>query len=71
MTVSFQVAHITRDRRTKAQLESARKIDQDRADQAIERLWNERVRANVQARINRRVEAFLQEPSATDMEISS
>lgn len=67
MTASFQVTHITRDRRTKAQLESARKIDQDRADQAIEQLWNERVRANVQARLNRRVEAFLQAPSETNV----
>ncbi len=63
MLVSFRVTHITRDRRNKIQLESARAIEQERADRAIEQLWNERVRANVQARINRRVEAFLQEPS--------
>lgn len=47
------------DRRTKVQLESARAIEQERADQAIEKLWRARVQANVLARLNRRVEEFL------------
>jgi hypothetical protein len=41
------------DRRTtKWQLESARVIEQERADQAIEKLWRERVRLNVARRLD-------------------
>ena len=35
------------DRRNKAQLESARAIEQERADKRIEQIWREGVRANV------------------------
>jgi hypothetical protein len=59
MKVQFNIADITRDRRTKSQLESARAINQERADQAIEKLWRARVEANVLARLDRRVEEFL------------
>lgn len=63
MTILFRIVDITRDRRNKAQLESARAIAQERADRALEELWRERVRARVQARTNRRVEQFLQTPA--------
>jgi hypothetical protein len=35
------------DRRNKQQLESARAIEQERADKRIEDIWRERVKANV------------------------
>lgn len=63
MKVLFNINGVTVDRRTKAQLESARAIEQARADQALERLWRERVQANVSARLNRRVKRFLQTPA--------
>jgi hypothetical protein len=43
------------DRRNKQQLESARAIEQERADQAIEKLWRDRVKANVWRRMEQRV----------------
>lgn len=58
-TIPFRVTDITRDRRNVAQLESARKITQDRLDQAIERHFNEKVRLNIQRRLNERVEEIL------------
>jgi hypothetical protein len=39
------------DRRNKSQLESARAIEQERADKRIEDIWRERVRQNVQRRL--------------------
>jgi hypothetical protein len=39
----------------KWQLESARHLAQERADQAIERLWRQRVKDNVQRRIAAKV----------------
>lgn len=42
------------DRRTKWQLESARRIEQERADQAVEKLWRERVRENVLRRLDKK-----------------
>lgn len=42
------------DRRNKQQLESARAIEQDRADKRIEEIWRERVRANVQRRLGQK-----------------
>jgi hypothetical protein len=42
------------DRRTKRQLESARAIEQERADQALEKLWRERVRQNIQRRLEQK-----------------
>lgn len=40
------------DTRTKKwQLEAARHVEQERADQAIEKLWRERVRENVWRRM--------------------
>ena len=47
------------DRRTKAQLESARAIEQERLDKAIERRWREMVAANVQRRLDKKVRQFL------------
>jgi hypothetical protein len=35
------------DRRNKQQLESARAIEQERADKRIEEIWRQRVRENV------------------------
>lgn len=35
------------DRRNKQQLESARAIEQERADKRLEEIWRERVRANI------------------------
>lgn len=58
-TIPFRVNDITRDRRNVAQLESARKLTQDRLDQAVERHFNEKVRLNIQRRLNRRVEEIL------------
>lgn len=43
------------DRRTKWQLESARAIEQERADQAIEKLWRQRVRENVWRRMEQKL----------------
>jgi hypothetical protein len=43
------------NRRAKWQLESARVIEQERADQAIEKLWRERVKDNVMRRIAAKV----------------
>lgn len=43
------------DRRTKAQLESARFIEQERADQRIEQIWRDRVKANVWRRVEQKV----------------
>lgn len=42
------------DRRNKAQLESARAIEQERADKSIEDIWRERVRENVYRRLNKK-----------------
>jgi len=42
------------DRRNKRQLESARAIEQERADKRIEDIWRERVRANVQRRLEQK-----------------
>lgn len=63
MKIPFRIVEVTRDRRNKAQLESARAIAQARTDQAIEQLYNERVRANVARRLDRRVQKFLQTPA--------
>ncbi len=43
------------DRRTtKWQLESARHVEQERADLAVEKLWRERVRENVRRRLEQK-----------------
>ncbi len=42
------------DRRDKRQLESARHIEQERADLAIEKIWRERVRENVRRRLDQK-----------------
>jgi hypothetical protein len=65
MKVNFNITGITIDRRTKAQLESARALTQDRLDQAVELEWRRRVQANISRRLDRKVARFLQEnPSA-------
>lgn len=43
-------------RTTKWQLESARVVEQERADQAIEKLWRARVQDNVMRRLAAKVE---------------
>lgn len=43
------------DRRNKQQLESARVIEQERADKRIEDTWRERVRANVWRRTEQKL----------------
>ena len=42
------------DRRNKQQLESARAIEQERADKRIEDIWRERVRENVRRRLEQK-----------------
>jgi hypothetical protein len=43
------------DHRTKWQLESARAIEQERADVALEKRWRENIRQNIQRRIAAKV----------------
>jgi hypothetical protein len=52
-----------RDRRTAAQLESARSIEQQRMDNAIEAYWRKKVAENVQRRISAKVEEIIAENS--------
>lgn len=59
MKVILNVAGVMIDRRTKAQLAQARALEQQRLDQAIERVWRERVAANVQRRLDRKVQNFI------------
>lgn len=42
------------DRRNRAQLESARAIEQERADKRLEEIWRERVRQNVWRRMEQK-----------------
>lgn len=63
MRITFHITGITQDRRTKAQLESARHIAQERLDQAVELEWRRRVQANLLRRRDARVQRFLAEPS--------
>lgn len=42
------------DRRNKQQLESARAIEQERADKRLEDTWRERVKANVARRMEQK-----------------
>ncbi len=42
------------DRRNRAQLESARAIEQERADKRIEEIWRERVRENMRRRLEQK-----------------
>lgn len=44
-------------RTTKWQLESARVVEQERLDQALEKLWRDRVKDNVMRRLAAKVEA--------------
>lgn len=48
-----------RDHRTKEQLGRYRALEQERADQAIEKIWRDRVAANVQRRLDKKVAQFL------------
>ena len=63
MRITFHITGISQDRRTKAQMESARQLTQDRLDQAVELEWRRRVEANVRRRLHRKVERFLAELS--------
>ena len=65
MRITFHITGISQDRRTKAQMESARRIAQERLDQAVELEWRRRVQANLLRRLEARVQRFLTEPSAT------
>lgn len=58
--ILFRITNITRDRRSKAQLETVRATEQGRLDLALERLWRQRVDAKVQARKDRRIREALQ-----------
>lgn len=62
MNIVFGITHVTRDRRNKAQLESARVIEQERLDQEIEREWRRRVQANITRRRDRRIAEFTGTP---------
>jgi hypothetical protein len=59
MRVVFNITSITLDRRNTAQLENARAIEQERADQALEREWRRRVQTNVSRRLDQKVARFL------------
>lgn len=63
MDRTLHVIGVTKDRRSKGQLESYRAIEQERADAEIERLWRANIRRNEIARLERaviaRVEAEL------------
>jgi hypothetical protein len=50
MTIRFGAIGVTLDRRTKMQLESARAIEQQRVDLALEAEWRRRVRENEKLR---------------------
>lgn len=52
-----------KDQRNKQQLEGWRAIEQERADQALERHWRERVAANERRRLEKRVAQFLAQES--------
>lgn len=52
---SIHVIGVTEDRRTKAQLESYRAIEQERADAELEKLWRQKIRANEIARLERKL----------------
>ena len=62
MKVSFRITDFTRDRRTKAQIASAHAIEQERADQLLEREWRRRVQANITRRRDRRIAKFTEMP---------
>ncbi len=47
------------DHRTKAQLESARAIEQARLDAQIEKRWRENVATNIRRRLEKKVTQFL------------
>lgn len=47
------------DRRTKAQLESARAIEQTRMDNAIEDYWRQKVAENIQRRMSLKVDELI------------
>jgi hypothetical protein len=55
--ISFRCGNF-RDVRGKRELEAARVIEQERADQEIERIWRERVKANEERRRARRIAAI-------------
>jgi hypothetical protein len=50
MTIRFNAIGVTLDRRTVSQLESARVIEQQRLDLAVEAEWRRRVRENERRR---------------------
>jgi hypothetical protein len=65
MTIRFHAVGVTLDRRTGMQLESARMIEQQRIDLALEGEWRRRVRENEKRRTLFRVEQMLQEMRQT------
>lgn len=56
MTIRFKAIGVTRDRRTGLQLESARLIEQQRLDLALESEWRRRVQENERRRVIYRVQ---------------
>ena len=65
MTIRFHAVGVTLDRRTGMQLESARLIEQQRIDLALESEWRRRVRENEKRRTLFRVGQMLQEMRQT------
>lgn len=53
MCVKFRVVDVTRDRRSKAQFAAERAMLQASADAALEKLWQERVKAKLACRRTR------------------
>jgi hypothetical protein len=65
MTIRFHAVGVTLDRRTGMQLESARLIEQQRIDLALEVEWRRRDRENEKRRTLCRVQQMLQEMRQT------
>ena len=65
MSIRFHAVGVTLDRRTGLQLESARLIEQQRIDLALEVEWRRRVRENEKRRTLCRVQQMLQEMRQT------
>ncbi len=57
MKPAFRIASYADQRTKKWQLESARVVEQERADLAIEKLWRARVKENELRRLAAKVEA--------------
>lgn len=56
--IRFRVVNLTRDRRSPWQLAAYAAIEQTRADKALERIWQERVEANIGRRLSRVIDCI-------------